>query len=235
MLRDLALDHPVEAIPVDHSVDGPVDVGRHDSVSVWTAGNGRREAARIVHLRGLVRAQRSAHDRTARQPKEQLSLLGGRPCQAGDAAFRAELVADALALAPVGAQLVHKDDVVALRDRELRAVRTERHCLHEVRFRSLLRRFRCEFVALLAALVKQRHDAIYGAHRKTHVVRRPRHGHDLAQRARGLYHGLQMRKMHCADLPLTQAVDKLLMHCGVSQASLKGSALRQRGRGGGAA
>lgn len=95
---------------------------------------------------------------------ELVGPLGG-PHEARDGARVLELVADGLLITPLGAQLVDKDHVVALRNGQLVALWREGHLPHNVILRALVRRLGQKFVLALTLIVKHEHDAVRRAHR----------------------------------------------------------------------
>eukprot|EP00242_Pyramimonas_sp_CCMP2087_P007853 CAMPEP_0198224086 /NCGR_PEP_ID=MMETSP1445-20131203/95333_1 /TAXON_ID=36898 /ORGANISM="Pyramimonas sp., Strain CCMP2087" /LENGTH=146 /DNA_ID=CAMNT_0043903133 /DNA_START=146 /DNA_END=586 /DNA_ORIENTATION=- len=86
-----------------------------------------------------------------------------RPGDTGDGARLVELVADALFVAPLRAQLVDEHDVVALADGQLAGVGRKRHAAHHIvlsarRVRGLCR----ELVFSVTVFIEQVNDAICG-------------------------------------------------------------------------
>ena len=94
-----------------------------------------------------------------------------------------ELVADGLLVAPLHAELVHEDDVVALGDGELGGVGAERHSADDEVLRAVgIGRLGGELVALIAVVVEELDHAIRG-HRR-HALRVGTPGKDESETRR---------------------------------------------------
>ena len=148
-------------------VHRPVEVPTTHAVAV----RARRQSHHVallgmrVQSGGFVGLQSSDAHFPIRRGKRELAGSAGGPRESGHRVVLQELVADALLVPPLGAQLVHEDDVVALPDGELRGAGRERHAAHDEVLRAVaLRGLRAELVTLRAGVVEHLHDAV-GGHR----------------------------------------------------------------------
>ena len=195
----------LEVVAVDRAVHVPADQPR----AVLRRRDAHHVRVGAVEVAAFVRRQRAdAHLAVGAAEDQELVAAHVRPRHAGDGAVLHELVADALPLSPVVPELVHKHNVVALRNRQLRRVRREHHAPHHVRLRApALDRFCAEPVPLVTVLVEQVHEAVVVCDGQPLVVRAPAGRCDARDMGLRRLQVLCVAQLHCVAcvLPLFAA------------------------------
>mmetsp|Transcript_4768 Transcript_4768/g.18018 ORF Transcript_4768/g.18018 Transcript_4768/m.18018 type:complete len:423 (-) Transcript_4768:317-1585(-) len=159
--------------------DGAVEVPCYQRVAVGARNHGDDEGVGRVKRGRLVRLQLPNLDLALGQAEHQLVGVRAGPAKASDARRLGELVANRLLVLPIVPELVHENDVVALGDRQLRAVGRELDRLNNVGPHHLVGRLRAKTILLVAVLVEELDDLVRAHCRQSRGVATPRDGRHL--------------------------------------------------------